>query len=484
MVNFKKVMMAAPSGGDSYWLSTFYRSGENIFMGNAKEYSDGQVVVGGNYQSRNFVVSLNASTGSDNFSFSAGARSGFYSAESSDLGYAPPQSALYDPVQDVYAIGGFSPGGVTGSNVSGQSVAMVIYDRNVSTTASQLNRTWGKDYQDGGATADGFNFNSVGDLITSGLGRYGGGDVSFSILYDQSDTGYGAAYTPTRSCYLANSNTAYACRHAFTYLNSSEELIMVGNHMRSNGYLDFGVAKISGATWNTLDYNKAYQLGNGNDKVEAVSYNPTLDHVAILHRYDSGSGYTAVTLVDCSDGSVTNSFNITNIGNTGAFILGRVIALDSQYNVYIGCQSLSSSTFGANEHPFLKIKNADTTSRSLEWMIGFNGVSNDTVLEYCHINSLDTPIVTYNTKSASSGTKDAGYVLKMNPDGSIAGNTYLNTQFIDRTSSGVSISTLSPTTVTGNITLNNNYPDNLSFQNTSGATETSSWISGQSETSL
>jgi len=480
MFGFTPFMMAS-AGGESYWMASFNYSGQNISAGNVQEI-DGQVVAGGNFQDRNYVASLNAATGDLNFTFATKGRYRFQSGEDSDLGRATPQSALYDPDNDVYAISGFYDGSTTGTNIDGQTVQMVIYDRDVSTSASQLNRTWGKNYQSGGATADSFSFNSAGDLITGGLTRYAGGPVAQVLLYDQSNTGYGAAYTPTKAVYLRNTNTGFSCNHGWVYLNSNEELIMVGNHNKSNGYMQYGVAKISGSTWNTVDFNKAYTFGNGSDTVFAVAYNKTLDHVAIIHQIDTIGAYSGVTLVDCSDGSVTNCFTINS--PVSGFALPRVIALDSQWNLYVGWVDFSS-----NEAPFMKINNANTTSRSMEWLLGLdNSVSGSTELEYCHINENDTPILSFNGRNAGSGTKSAAYVMKMPPDGSAGstgGTLYLQTNVYDRTaSSSVSFTTKSPSVPGGYVTLVNNYPDNLSFSNSAGIAELEDWETNSYKTSI
>ena len=479
MVNFKKMLLSSAAGGDSYWMATFHYFGENHWPGNAQEI-DGQVVTGGNFQDRNYVASLDAQTGDCNFTFATKGRYRFDEAEA-DLGYAPPSSALYDPYNDVYAISGFYDGSTTGTNISGRTVQMVIYDRNSSTSASQLNRTWGKNYQDGGATADSFSFNSVGDLITGGIGVHQNRMAAWAILYDQSNTGYGAAYTPTKGCYLINTNTSFSCRMGWLYLNSSEELIFVGNHNKPGGYLQFGVAKVSGSTWNTLDFNKGYTYGNGSDDVYAVSYNKTLDHVAILHKIDVDSSYSGVTLVDCSDGSVTNSFRINNVGGTSGLVLGRVIALDSQWNVYVGWQNINAGSLTSNEHPFMKINNANNTSPSMEWLHSFkNAVAGNAQLEYCHINENDTPILTFASRNNGSGTNNAHYVMKMPPDGSAAstsGTLYFLVRVYDKTSSaaGSSVSFTNKssnlTTATGSVSLNVNYPDDISFSNSSGLSE-------------
>lgn len=480
MLNFTKVMMAS-AGEESYWMASFHRSGQSIEAGSVQEIN-GKIVAGGYFQQRNYVAGLNASTGDLDFTFASKGRKTFVSSGDSALGRVGFATALYDPVHDVYAICGFYDGSTTGTNIDGQTVQFIIYDRDTSTSASQLNRTWGKDYYSGGATIDSFSFDSAGDLITGGLSNFGNGEVAMALLYDQSNTGYGAAYTPTKSIYLKNTTNNFHCYYGWVYLNSNEELIMVGGHNKSNGYTQYGVAKISGSTWNTLDFNKAYTFGNGNDNVYDVAYNEALDHVAILHNIDVDGNYMGVTLVDCSDGSVTNSFKVN--GPYAGFNIGDVIALDSQWNVYIALQN-----FNFNEIPLLKINNANTTSRSMEWLLGLdNSVGGSTKVKYIHINENDVPIISFQGRNAGSGSLPAAYVLKMPSDGSAgstSGTTYLQTTIYDRTAaSGVNVSftTKSPSTVTGSISLNSGFPDNLSNSNTSGIDELEDWEANSYET--
>lgn len=498
MVTWKKLAMGAAGaagGGDTSWIANFAASGEIVYPSKVYETSDGEIIASGNFNNKAYIVNMDGSDGSVNWSFASKGRHEFNEITAGDVGRIKPTVALYNDVNDHYLVHGYFRGSVTGSNIDGDSIHFYMYDRNTSTTETQLNRTYGRNYFDAEVTANSAFIDSSGRL-------YSGGVVDHTIArqyiirYDDDNTGYGDAYTPDARCYLQNaSNSNWALYSSAIYQRSNGDVLSIGNTLRASaGWKDAFLCKLP-AGLGSLDYARMYRFGNGNDEVLASCYNETLDIVGIVHIVDVEGAYSGLTILDASDGDILAYRTIRGTYGSGQDPSFKCIAIDDNYNAYIGAYGTNATGFGGSSlcNMIMKFSSVNNTNIALEWLVECKGGTNQAEVLDITLNSNGTPIISMATKQ-SGQTRNSGYVLKADPDANFAstsGSTYLNITFKDFTSTAtanVSYDTsVTPSNVDAsgtNISRTTNYPDQLSFSNSAGASEEASWTTSENNTSL
>lgn len=488
-------MLAAAGTSDSYWLANFGYNGEIVYAAKVYETSDGEIIASGNFNNKAYIVNMDGSDGSINWSFASRGRHEFREVNANDVGRLKPTVALYNEANDEYIAHGYMPGSVTGTNINGESIHFYMYDRNTSTTATQLNRTYGRNYYGADVTSNSAFIDSSGRL-------YSGGNVDhtvarqYIIRYDDDNTGYGAGYTPDARCYIQNqSNNAWELKSSGIYQRSNGDVLSIGQTLRtSSGWKDPFMVKLP-SDLSSMDYARMYQFGNGNDEVLASCYNATLDIVGVVHVVDAEGTYSGLTILDASNGDILAYRTIKDLYGSGQHPSFKCIAIDDNYNAYIGAYGTNATGFGGSSlcNMLMKFSNVHNTSIDLEWLVECKGSIYQATVVDIMINANGTPIVSMESKQAGQ-TRTSAYVLKADPDANFAstgGSTYLNFTFKDFTSTGSTNITydtsITPSNVDANgtnISRTTNYPDQLSFSNSAGLNEETSWTYSTNNTAL